>query len=90
MEEKIRGMVNSYIDFLTKNPELITFLMNEARKENFEFIPKADLKKIVYQSHFLKQLKEKSGSINPVHFLISLVGMIAFPFVARPMMLQTT
>lgn len=89
LEEKIRGMVNSYIDFLTKNPELITFLMNEARKENFEFIPKTQLKKIVFQSHFMKQLKERSGNINPVHFLVSLVGMIAFPFVARPMLFQT-
>lgn len=89
LNEKITGIVNSYIDFLTKNPELVTFIMNEARKQNFEFIPKTQLGKMIYESHFMKQLKEQSGSINPVHFLISLLGMIAFPFVAKPMMLQT-
>ena len=89
LDEKFIGMVNTYIDFLTKNPELITFIMNEARKQNFEFIPKTQLGKIVYQSHFMKQLKATGEDINPIHFLVSLVGMIAFPFVAKPMMLQT-
>jgi hypothetical protein len=53
-----------------------------------EFIPKSQVGKILQKSLFMKQLKAKSGNLNPVHFLISLVGFIAFPFVARPMMLQ--
>ncbi|MBK7652098.1 MAG: hypothetical protein IPJ20_17165 [Flammeovirgaceae bacterium] len=36
----------------------------------------------------MKQLKEASGDINPVHFFISLLGMIIFPFIAKPIMMQ--
>lgn len=88
LEQKIDGVVNCYIDFLTKNPDLPTFILNEIRKKNFEFVSNARLDKIILESHFMKQLKVASGNINPVHFFISLLGMVIFPFVAKPMMLQ--
>ncbi|HEY3402332.1 MAG TPA: TetR/AcrR family transcriptional regulator [Ohtaekwangia sp.] len=89
LHQKIDGVVNCYIDFLTKNPDLPTFILNEVRKKNFEFVSTARIDKIIFQSHFMQQLKEASGDINPIHFLISLLGMIIFPFVAKPIMLQT-
>jgi len=88
LDEKIIGIVNSYIDFLTKNPDLITFIMNEARKQKLEFIS-SRVSDMAHKSHFMKQMKASSGNLNPVHFFMSLVGFIAFPFVARPMLLQT-
>ena len=88
LDQKIEGVVHCYIDFLTKNPDLPTFILNEIRKKNFQFVSNARVDKIILQSHFMKQLKEASGNINPVHFFISLLGMIVFPFVAKPIMLQ--
>jgi hypothetical protein len=35
------------------------------------------------------QLKERRSDINPVHFLVSLLGMTIFPFVAKPILTQT-
>lgn len=89
LEQKIEAMVNSYIDFLLNDPDLITFILNEIRKNNFDFIAKARLSELVYQSYFMRQLKETSGFDNPIQFLMSLVGMIIFPFVAKPVILQT-
>lgn len=89
LPQKIDGVVNCYIDFLTKNPDLPTFILSEVRKKNFEFVENARIDKIIFQSHFMKQLKSESGDINPIHFLISLLGMVIFPFIAKPIILQT-
>lgn len=88
LHQKLEGIVNSYIDFLIRNPDMPTFILSEIRKQNFEFVSTARIDKIVLQSHFMKQLREESGDVNPVHFFISLLGMIIFPFVAKPMMFQ--
>jgi AcrR family transcriptional regulator len=89
LHQKINGLVNTYIDSLTKNPDLPLFILSEVRKKNFEFVTSAHVDKIIFRSHFMIQLKEESGNINPVQFFISLLGMIIFPFVARPTILQT-
>jgi len=89
LNQKIEGIANSYIDFLSQNPELPSFIFNEVRKNNFEIISNTRLHKHVHRTYFMKQLKEECGDINPLHFLLSLVGMIAFPFLAKPVMLQT-
>lgn len=88
LPEKINGIVNCYTDFLTKNPDLPTFILSEIRKKNFAFVSNIRVDKILLQSHFMKQLKKQSGDINPVHFFVSLLGMVIFPFVAKPMMIQ--
>ncbi len=89
LEQKVNGLVDSYIDFLLNDPDLVTFILNEIRKGNFDFIVKARLDELVHQSFFMKQLKEASGDVNPIQFLFSIVAMIIFPFVARPVIIQT-
>src|SRR4051812_18451043 len=37
LPEKIDGVVNCYISFLTKNPDLPSFILSEIRKKNFAF-----------------------------------------------------
>ena len=41
----------------------------------------------MHRPYFMKQLKDEFGDIDPLH--LSVVGMIAFPFLTRPAMLQT-
>jgi AcrR family transcriptional regulator len=89
LDEKIERIVNFYIDFLIKNPDLPVFIMSEARKKNFELVTRARIDKIVGQSQFMKQVKEQNGDVDPAHFFVSLWGLIIFPFVAKPMMIQT-
>jgi AcrR family transcriptional regulator len=89
LEEKIEGIVSHYIDVLSANPDLPMFVLNELGKNNFSIVKNANLDKIISQSSFVKQLRERRNDLNPVHFIISIFGMIIFPFVARPMMFLT-
>ncbi|HRI80366.1 MAG TPA: TetR/AcrR family transcriptional regulator [Cyclobacteriaceae bacterium] len=89
LDQKIEGIANAYIDFLTKNPDLPTFILNELRKNDFDFISKTGIDQVLKKSPFIQQLKGESRNINPVHFLISLLAMTIFPFVARPILMKT-
>ncbi|MGB3074695.1 MAG: TetR/AcrR family transcriptional regulator, partial [Chitinophagales bacterium] len=89
LETKIELIVSGYIDVLAENPDLPTFVLNELRKQNFEIIQKFPVDKVIVQSSFIKQLKEKRADINPAHFLVNILGMTVFPFVAKPMLIMT-
>lgn len=89
LETKIELIVSGYIDVLTENPDLPTFVLNELRKKNFDIIKKIPFDKVLMQSSFIKQLKDRRSDVNPVHFLISILGMTVFPFVAKPMLMMT-
>lgn len=89
LDDKVERIVASYIDFLTKNPDMPTFVLNELRKKNFVFLPKEKFDRFVRQSPFIQQLVQENKNIHPVHFLISLLGMTIFPFVARPLLMHT-
>ena len=89
LDQKIDSIVNCYLDFLLANPDLPMLILNEVKKKNFEFISGAQINKLLLQSNFLKQLKAVNGTLDPVQFFITMVGMILFPFVAKPVILQT-
>ncbi|MEO6168677.1 MAG: TetR/AcrR family transcriptional regulator [Chitinophagales bacterium] len=89
LETKIELIVSGYIDVLVENPDLPTFVLNELRKKNFEIIQKIPLDKLITQSSFIQQLREKRADINPAHFLVNILGMTVFPFVAKPMLMMT-
>ena len=89
LEQKIELITDSYIEALSENPDLPIFVLNELRKKNFEFLPGMPTNKIFMESSFFSQLKKRRVDINPVQFLLTLVGMVIFPFIARPMLLVT-
>ncbi len=41
-------------------------------------------KKVFNNSSLIKQIKEKRPDLNPLHFLVTFLGMTIFPFVAKP------
>jgi AcrR family transcriptional regulator len=87
--QKIEAMVHTYIDFLLEDPDLLTFVLNEIRKNNFEFIAKTRLGELVHQSFFMKQLKAATGTTHPLQLLMSIVSMMVYPFMAKPVIIQT-
>lgn len=87
LETKIELIASGYIKVLSESPDLPIFVLNEIRKENTVVVKDMPFDKMITQSSFMRQLKEKRNDINPVHFLISVLGMTVFPFVAKPMML---
>jgi len=89
LEEKMKLIVSNYIEVLIANNDLPIFVLNELRKENVNFISNIPIQKVLLQSSFMIQLKERRSDINPIHFLVSLLGMTIFPFVAKPILTQS-
>ena len=87
LETKIELIASGYVEVLLESPDLPIFVLNEIRKQNTTIVKDIPFDKVIFQSSFMNQLKEKRNDINPAHFLISILGMTVFPFVAKPMML---
>lgn len=87
IEEKIDLIVNGYIDVLTENPDLPIFVLSELQKGSFETFPAIPVVEQVKKSTLFRQLNEKRPDLNPVHFIVTLLGMTIFPFVARPIIM---
>lgn len=84
LEEKIELIAASYIDMLLKNPDLPLFVLSEIRGNPERFGKMIQLNGHVLQSHFVKQLAEKKRDIDPLQFFLNFLGMMIFPFVAKP------
>lgn len=91
LEEKITLIVEKYIDLLVLEPEIPLFIMSEIRGNVDGFLEKLPIGGMIFQSVFMRQyaLAAKSGIVeepNPLHFLMNLIGMVIFPFMASPML----
>lgn len=84
LETKIELIVSNYIDTLTENPQLPLFVLSEMKGHGDKIKKILPVQKITNNISFIKQLKEKRPDINPVHFLMNILGMTVFPFVAKP------
>ncbi|MEJ7767380.1 MAG: TetR/AcrR family transcriptional regulator [Chitinophagaceae bacterium] len=90
LDNKIETVVVKYIDLLIANPYIPLFLLNELKTKPDELFLKLGLKDIIMKSSFLEQFQQgiKAGNImaiHPLHFLMNLISMTIFPFVASPM-----
>jgi AcrR family transcriptional regulator len=84
LEIKIELIVNHYIGMLLENPDLPIFVLSEIRGKQEHLKKVLPLQKNIKDISFIKQLREKRPDINPIHFLLNIIGMIVFPFVAKP------
>ncbi|REG86397.1 TetR/AcrR family transcriptional regulator [Algoriphagus antarcticus] len=89
-EEKIRRMVENYIENLTANPNLPIFILSELRSHPEELIKKTGAKNVLLNSVFIQQLEEEIEAkrvkpIKPLHFMMNMLGMTVFPFIGSPM-----
>ncbi|MGH1517232.1 TetR/AcrR family transcriptional regulator [Chryseobacterium sp. JK1] len=92
LDEKVEQVVHRYIDLIIKEPEIPTFIISELRNNPDLLLQKIPLKEVIQTSEFLKQYQEsvQKGEIsepNPLHFLINILGLTVFPFIAKPMLL---
>jgi AcrR family transcriptional regulator len=91
IEQKIESIVSNYINLLIQQPDLPLFVLHELRSNPKELVSKIDREKFINKSFFMQQVKEgikegKLAPINPLHFLMNLVGLTIFPFVASPIL----
>jgi AcrR family transcriptional regulator len=90
--QKVELIASNYIDLIIKEPEVPTFIVSEIRNNPNMLLQKMPVKQLMIQSVFFKQHQEavKRGEItepNPLHFLMTLIGLIVFPFIAKPLLM---
>ncbi|HXU26951.1 MAG TPA: TetR/AcrR family transcriptional regulator [Bacteroidia bacterium] len=91
LESKIETLVSNYIDLLIHQPDIPLFILSEIRNNPEALISKMNQKEIISNSYFIKQFQQavqegKIAPINPLHYIMNLIGMIVFPFVGRPIL----
>ncbi|HTI92360.1 MAG TPA: TetR family transcriptional regulator [Puia sp.] len=91
LDQKITKVVSMYIDFLTHNPDLPLFILNELRNNPEQLATNIGDEVGSSRTKFFGQLKlaaeeGKIGDLNPTHLMANLIGLTVFPFVARPIL----
>lgn len=92
LEEKIELVAARYIDTILKEPEIPTFIVSEIRNNPTALLERIPIKDLLANSVFFAQHQRavKQGTIaepNPLHFLMNLMGLIVFPFIAKPLLM---
>ena len=86
--QKIELFINRYIDVLLENPHLPAFVIQELNQEPARFIGYLKTVGINPAPLFLQIEQEMIlGHIRPMkadHFMVNLLGICLFPFMARP------
>ncbi|MFT4536625.1 MAG: AcrR family transcriptional regulator [Saprospiraceae bacterium] len=90
LKDKIALFVDHYIDLLTKNQNVAPFIINAVRDNPEEYLSKLGALEKAKSSVFIRQFQQgfingEIPAINPIHFLLNLMGLIVFPFIAQPM-----
>lgn len=88
LEDKIRKFVNTYVDHLVANPYLPGFILHElSRNPNRlrEAIGSLEVKPTKILDQYCDGVREgKYIDVDPRHFLVNLIALCVFPFLARP------
>jgi AcrR family transcriptional regulator len=84
LESKIEKVADIYIQMLSQNPDLPIFVLSEIKNNAERFQNLIQPGKLLVESAFVKQLKERRPDIHPFHFVFNILGMMIFPFVGRP------
>ena len=89
-KEKIDLIVANYIDMLIINQDLPIFVLSEIRNHPEKFANKMQAASLMANSSFVRQLHERVPHLNPLHFLMSIIGITVFPFVGKPIFQSAT
>jgi len=85
LEKKLEQLVNYYIDMLTLNPDLPIFVLSELRTNGDHLVKSLQVGNLLPHTALFKQLQVNRPDVNPLHFVINILGATIFPFVAKPM-----
>lgn len=83
LDEKLRLLIEKYIDLLLENPDLPLFVIGEINANPGRFKDKLQVPDILENSSLVRQLRERRSDVEPVQFIVSLLGMTVFPFISR-------
>lgn len=86
LDQKVKILVENYIELLLQNPELPMFVFHEIKSNPEHFKDKIQITKILKESSLVRQIQQRNPDLEPVQFIVSLLGITIFPFVARPIL----
>ncbi|MDF0707436.1 TetR family transcriptional regulator [Muricauda sp. 334s03] len=87
LEEKVEKIVENYIEMILKNPDLPIFVLSEIRHNPKNFGIKMGVLHLLSNSSLVVQIAEKNSKVDPIHFLLNILGMSIFPFISKPIMM---
>jgi len=91
--EKIERLVTLHLDMLLDNLDFPVFIINEMLSGSADLPAMDQRKDIMVNSVLAKQVMalKKAGKLemNPMHLLMNLMGMVLFPFLARPRLIKS-
>jgi AcrR family transcriptional regulator len=90
LDNKVETIASAYIDLLILEPQIPLFIMSEIRSHPDQLLKTINAKSIIANSSFARQYQQgvKEGKIAPgniLHFIMNLLGLTIFPFIASPM-----
>lgn len=89
LEQKVELIADRYITLLTETPDLPIFILSEIRTNADRMVASVRLDKILADSQFVKQLHQRRPDMHPVQLIMSILGLVVFPFLMRPLLMQT-
>ena len=84
LPEKITLIVNTYTELLLDQPGLVLFVLSEFQNQPERFRPLIDANGGLMQSVIVRQIREARPDLDPVQVSMTILGMILFPFIGRP------
>jgi len=90
LRDKVPFFVNSYTDVLISNPELPVFILSELRNDPDHIVQTLQMNKRLNLSVLFGQIMEAQQkgemiALQPWNFLLNLLSLTVFPFIARPL-----
>ena len=90
LDEKVSIFVKSYTALLKQQPDLPLFIFHELRMNPQKLASKMGVNQ-VFKTFFFKQLgheieRKKVARIHPLHYVINMIAMSVFPFIAAPLL----
>ena len=90
-QEKLEQFVHEYLELLKANPYLPNFIMNELNKDpgkTTHRLAEEGLLSRRTRAHIERELKAFDPLIPVPHFVMNLVSLCVFPFIARPLITE--
>lgn len=92
VKEKLGIFIDNYIDLISTNPYVPTFIINEINRDpevmKSMFLEAGVEPEKILELFFGELSTHRETTIDPRHIVVSLFGMMVFPFIGRPL-LQT-
>ncbi len=85
LQEKVITIAENYTELLLENEELPIFILNEWSVNKELFVEITRNARLFTMPVIQEQLKEKGTTMNAPDFIVNILGLVMFPFVAKPM-----